>query len=374
MIELADLKSQYQRVKPAIDDRIQQVLDHGKFIMGPEVHEFEAEFAKYCGVSHAVGVSNGTDALLMALMAEGVGPGDLVFVPSFTFTATAEVILMVGAKPVFVDVDGRTFNIDVEDLRHKIEGCGKCDEWKPRAIMPVDLFGLPAPYGALETIAREFNLTIIADAAQSCGGELGNRRVGALAPMTCFSFFPVKPLGCYGDGGAVVTDDPKLAELLRSIRAHGMGDAKYEIVRVGLNARLDTIQAAVLIEKLRILPDEIAARRRIAAVYEGALGDAVTVPLRPDDAGSAWAQYSILAPNRDDVVRQLNDANIKTAIYYPLPMHMQPAYRNYGEGEGSLPVSERLSREILSLPIHPYLEMEAVRQVADAVRNAVEGR
>ena len=371
-IEFVDLAAQYQRLKPAIDQRIADVLAHARFILGPEVAEFEQKIAEFSGARHAVGVSSGTDALMMALMAQEIGPGDAVFLPSFTFTATAEVVVVAGATPVFVDVDSRRFNLDPESLDAKVSEIAASGSLRPRAVIAVDLFGLPADYEAIATVAETHGLAVIDDGAQSFGADIDGHRVGTLAPVTCLSFFPAKPLGCYGDGGALLTDDDVYAERFRSLRAHGKGDAKYEIVRVGLNARLDTIQAAILLAKLDALPDELEARRRVAGEYDALLRQTVTTPMQPNRANSAWAQYSILLDNRDAVATALREDGIPTAVYYPLPMHLQPAYQMYGGGEGSLPVSEDLCRRILSLPIHPDLDSATVAQIAAAVANAVK--
>lgn len=370
-IPFVDLAAQYQLLKPEIDARIQSVLDHGRFINGPEITELESALCEFSGCEHAVGVASGTDALVMALMAAGVGPGDAVFLPSFTFTASAEVVLVVGAQPVFVDVDPRSFNIDLDHLRTQIDATKKAGKLNAKAIVPVDLFGLPASYTGVNEIAKEHDLFVLADAAQSFGARLGEARVGTLAPVTTTSFFPAKPLGCYGDGGAIFTNNAETASILRSIRAHGKGTGKYDIVRVGVNGRLDTLQAAILLPKLAIFDREIAARETLAAHYDARLSQSVTTPLREDGKASSWAQYSVLLDNRDDVAAKLGSAGIPTAIYYPLPMHLQPAYAMYGDGEGSLPVSESLAKRILSLPMHPYMEDATADKICDALIEAV---
>jgi dTDP-4-amino-4,6-dideoxygalactose transaminase len=372
-IEFVDLKAQYRRLKPEIDRRIQAVLDHARFIMGPEVAELEKALADYAGCRYAVSCSSGTDALLMVLMAEGVGPGDAVFLPAFTFTATAEVVQLIGATPVFVDVDGRNFNIDLAHLEATVEATAKAGRLRPRVVVPVDLFGLPADYARLNALADRHDLFILADAAQSFSGAIGNRRVGTLAPATATSFFPAKPFGGYGDGGAVFTDDDGRAEVLQSIRAHGKGGDKYDIIRLGLNARLDTLQAAILLPKLALLDEERAARQKLADFYDSQLADVVATPVRMPDALSAWAQYSILVDERDRVVADLKRQGVPTAVYYPLPMHLQTAYRRFGNGEDSLPVSESLSKRILSLPMHPYMSPATAQRITDAVRVAVAG-
>ena len=371
-IDFAGLKAQYARIKPEVARRIQTVLDHGQFILGPEVAEMETALAKRAGAKHCVGVSSGTDALVMALMAEGIGAGDAVFVPSFTFTASAEVALLLGATPVFVEVDPRTFNIDTADLDRRVGEVIREGKLLPRAVISVDLFGQPADYATLENLCRRHALFLIADAAQSYGAKLGNRAVGALAPATAASFFPAKPLGAYGDGGALFTDDDERAAHYKSIRAHGKGSDKYDIVRLGLNARLDTLQAAILMAKLDVFDDELAAREKLARFYDSKLKGVVEIPHRVPDSMSAWAQYCILVDNRDEVAKRLKEAGVPTAVYYPLPMHLQTAYARFGQGAGSLPVSERLSQRILALPMNPYLNAEGAEHVCAAVRRAVQ--
>jgi dTDP-4-amino-4,6-dideoxygalactose transaminase len=369
-IAFVDLKAQYAAHKPAIDAALQAVLDHGRFIMGPEVAELEAALASFSGAAHVIGCSSGTDALLMIMMAEGVGPGDAVFVPSFTFTATAEVPLLLGATPVFVDVCEDDFNMALDDLERRIAAVRAAGELTPRGILATDLFGLPMDYDALHGLADAYGLTVWADAAQSFGGSYGNRRVGSLCRATATSFFPAKPLGCYGDGGAVFTDDAEMADVIRSIRAHGKGGAKYDIVRIGLNARLDTMQAAVLLAKLPFFAEEIERRNAIADRYDALIGSAALTPARRDGRRSAWAQYTLRIPGgrRDALAQAMKDEGIPTAVYYPMPMHLQSAYRHLGGGEGSLPVSERLAGEVLSLPMHPFLTEPQIERIATAVR------
>lgn len=372
-IAFADLKAQYAAYRAEIDAAIQRVLDHGRFILGPEVAEFETALAEYCGVDHAVGCSSGTDALAMMMLAEGVGRGDAVFLPAFTFTATAEVPILLGASPVFVDVDEEDFNIDLADLERRIAAVKAEGRLTPRGILATDLFGLPADYEALHRLAERHGLTVWSDAAQSLGGAASGGRVGALARMTATSFFPAKPLGCYGDGGAVLTGEAELAAVLRSIRAHGQGSAKYDIARIGLNARLDTIQAAVLLAKLSHFEAEIDRRNEIADRYDSLLSDAVATPVRRAGRRSAWAQYTvrIAGGRRDAVAEALKTRGVPTAVYYPVPMHLQTAYRHFSDGEGSLPISERLCGEVLSLPMHPFLTEADVMRVSDAVTEAM---
>ena len=370
-IPLVDLKAQYRRIKKDVHARIDAVLEHGRFILGPEVKELENELASFAGCAEAVGVSSGTDALLLALMAEGIGSGDAVFLPTFTFTASAEVILLVGATPVFVDVDEGTFNIATDDLENRIDETRNGTELTPRAVVAVDLFGLPADYRVLRDIAKRENLYVLADAAQSFGGSLDGAKVGTLAAATATSFFPAKPLGCYGDGGALLTDDPERAERFRSLRAHGMGKQKYDIVQVGLNARLDTLQAAIVLAKMQVFAEEITAREVLAASYDARLGNDLPIPARPAGAKSAWAQYTIKLERRDEVAAAMSQVGVPSAIYYPLPMHLQPAYTRFGKGPGSLPASEKLSSQVLSLPMHPYLDEATAGRICEVVLKAV---
>lgn len=370
-IAFTGLQIQAKRLRAQIDKNIAAVLDHQQFIMGPEVRSLEDELQKFCGAKHAIAVANGTDALQIALMAYGIGSGDAVLVPSFTYTATAEVILVLGATPIFVEVSEDSFNIDCEDLKLKIAAARERGA-NPKAIIAVDLFGLPADWEALNAIANAEGLALIADAAQSFGAVgASGQKVGTLAPITTTSFFPAKPLGCYGDGGAIFTDDDDLAQAMRSIRVHGQGKAKYETVRVGMNSRLDTIQAAVLLAKLEIFAEEIANRNALADAYHERLSGSVRTPKKPRDVISAWAQYTIIVPNRDQVQAQLSADGVPTAVYYPLPMHLQPAYAQYGDGLGSLPVSEKLSSEVVSLPMNPYWQPSDVETVCSSLLNVL---
>jgi len=369
-VPFVDLKAQYARLKPQIAEAIQDVLDDGRYILGPAVTRLEEELAAYCGVRHAISCSSGTDAIFMPLLAYGVGPGDAVFVPSFTFTASAEVILLAGASPVFVDVEADSFNIDLADLERKIAETRAGGKLEPKAIVAVDLFGLPADWNGLNNLAEREGLHLISDAAQSFGGAYHNNRVGALAPVSGTSFFPAKPLGAYGDGGAIFTDDDDFADVLKSIRVHGAGSDRYEVVRIGLNGRLDSIQAAVLSVKLSVFDSELAARERVAGIYDEALKGVVAVPKRIDGLCSAWAQYTIKTDKRARVQKALAEAGIPTMIYYPKPMHLQAPYAPYGGGEGSLPVSEAICEEVMSLPMHPYLSDEDAGRVAEMVKQA----
>lgn len=373
-LEFAGIKAQYEALREVIAPRVEQVFRHCQFINGPEVAELEATLAEFASVDHAIGLSSGTDALTAPMLAEGIGPGDAVFLPAFTFTATAEVPLLLGAAPVFVDVDPRTYNIDLADLEAKIAQVKATGGLTPRAIVSVDLFGLPADYAALGALAEREGLFLLADAAQSFGGMQNNSRVGSLAPATATSFFPAKPLGCYGDGGAVLTDDGELADRIRSVRNHGQGAEKYAIDRIGLNARLDTLQAAILLAKLPALAGEIEARNRLADRYDTHLSDVCITPQREEGNLSAFAQYCILVEDRDAVQATLADAGIPTAIYYPKPMHFQGPYAAYGDGPGSLPVSEDLAGRILALPVHGYMAEDTADHIATTVRAAVLGQ
>jgi dTDP-4-amino-4,6-dideoxygalactose transaminase len=365
-----DLKAQYAVIRDKVDAGIRRVLEHGQYILGPEVFECEKRLAAFAGAKHCLTVSSGTDALVAPLMALGVGPGDAVFLPTFTFTATAEVVVLVGARPVYVDVHPRRFDIDLAHLADRIAAVRREGAHRPRAVIAVDLFGLPADYPALNKLCEAEGLVLIDDAAQSFGAALDNKRVGSLAPITATSFFPAKPLGCYGDGGAILLDDDALRARLASIRVHGQGRSKYEVERIGLNARFDTIQAAVILAKLDVFEDELERRQAVARKYGEALAGAVETPEVPAGYRSSWAQYSILADRRDAIAAGLKKEGIPSAIYYPIPMHLQAAYRDYGEGAGSCPVAETTARRILSLPMHPYLDDATIARIAAIVRRA----
>jgi dTDP-4-amino-4,6-dideoxygalactose transaminase len=371
-IPFIDLAAQRARLGAAVDQAILRVVNHGAYILGPEVSMLEAELAAFCGAKHVISCANGTDALAMVLMAKGVKPGDAVFCPSFTFAATAEVVAWLGATPVFVDVLEDSFNMDPTSLALAVETARKLD-LRPTAAITVDLFGQPADYDAIEPICAREGLWLLSDAAQSFGATYRGRKVGTIGAATSTSFFPAKPLGCYGDGGAIFTDSDELAHVLRSIRVHGQGVDKYENERIGLNGRMDTIQAAVLIEKLKIFPDEIATRERVARRYNEILRDVATVPELADGNTSVWAQYTLRIPGHDRAAFQaaLKREGIPTAIYYPKPLHRQTAYKHYPTAGNGLPASERLSGEVISLPMHPYLTMELQDRIAQAVRSAL---
>lgn len=350
-----DLAAQRERLGPRLKQAIERVVDEGHYILGPQVTEFEEKLAAYVGVRHVVACANGTDALLLPLMASGVGPGDAVFVPGFTFAATAEVVALARAEPVFVDVEPDSFNIDVDSLESAIAMIKAEGRLKPRAVIPVDLFGQAADYARIEAIAEREGLLIIEDAAQAIGGKAGGRMCGAFGHVASTSFYPAKPLGCYGDGGAMFTNDTAFAEKLRSLAFHGKGETQYDNIRVGINSRLDTMQAAILIEKLAILEEEMEARARVAARYAEGLGDVVAVPRLQAGDRSAWAQYSIVTPRRDALKAHLQENGVPSAIYYVKPLHEQEAYRGHPRAPGGLPVSEELCGRIVSLPMHPYL-------------------
>jgi UDP-2-acetamido-2-deoxy-ribo-hexuluronate aminotransferase len=371
MIPFIDLSNQYKRIQEEVEEAVLQVLRSGVYIMGPQVEALELALADFVGVRHAISCASGTDALVMALMAKGVGPGHAILTTPFTFMASAEAISLVGATPVFVDVQSDTFNLDPTELQRSIENLDS--DLEPLGIIAVDLFGLPADYPEIQAIADAHGLFVIEDAAQSFGASLGNRAAGALAPIGCTSFFPAKPLGCYGDGGAIFTDDDDLADVLRSVRVHGQGHDRYEHVRIGLTGRLDAIQAAVLSIKLKILPDEIEQRQRVASLYDQAIGSAgleLITPRVPPGRVSAWAQYSVLAKNsqaRSAFQQALASAGVPTGVYYPKPLHLQQAFADLGHSKGHFPVAEDLSERIFSLPMHPYLDEGSVNEIVGAM-------
>jgi dTDP-4-amino-4,6-dideoxygalactose transaminase len=365
-IPFIDLQAQRRRLGDRIDRAIARVIDHGKMILGPEVRRLEDELCQFSGAAHAVTCANGTDAITLVLMAEGIGAGDVVFVPAFTFIATAEAPAQLGATPYFVDVDEASFNIDPARLDAAIEDA-KARGMKPSAVVAVDLFGQPAGYPALRTIAERHGLVLIADAAQGFGSAIDGKRVGGFGDYTTTSFFPAKPLGGFGDGGAVFTEDAEKAELLRSLRAHGKGGDRYDNVRVGLNSRLDTLQAAILLEKLAIFEDELLARDRIAERYSQALEGDLATPTLERGRRSSWAQYTLRHPERDRLIAALKKEGIPSAIYYPRPLNRQAGYRHFPTAPSGVPVSERLSRDVFSLPMHPYLGPAQQDRIIDAL-------
>ena len=372
-MQFIDLKAQYERLEPRIRRRIDQVMAEGQYILGPEVAEFETLLADYCGVSHAIGCANGTDALVLALRALDIGPGDAVITTPFSFFATVEAIMLVGAKPLFADIDPATFNIDAGRLAERIAGHNQAQDGRLRAVITVDLFGLPADYGRIEPICAEHGLALIEDAAQGFGGAIGDRRAGSFGTIATTSFFPAKPLGCYGDGGALLTSDAALAERIRSLRVHGRGKDKYDNVEVGYNSRLDTLQAAILIEKLSLFPEELDARQGVARRYEAALQDIVAVPRVPPTMTSSWAQYSVLAADGDHrsrLMTALKAAGIPSMVYYARPLHLQPALADLGHFAGEFPVTEDVCERIFSLPMGPYLTEADQDRVVAALRSA----
>lgn len=368
-IPFVDIASQRKRLAGRIDSVIARVLEHGQFILGPEVATLEQELETFTGARHCVTCANGTDALTLVMMAEGIGPGDAVIVPSFTFVATAEAVVQIGAVPVFADVNSDSFNIDTASALRAIH-IAETKRLQPRAIIAVDLFGQPANYKGLAEVASAKNLLLIADAAQSLGATTAAGKVGTLGDYTTTSFFPAKPLGCYGDGGAVFVDDESKADLLRSLRFHGMGKEKYDNVRVGLNSRLDTLQAAILLEKLSIFAEELRARKAIAERYTQKLKEHFQAPVLGAGNTSSWAQYTLLCADemQRDVTRQnCANAGIPTAVYYPIPLHLQSGYRNFPADTNGLPISEKLSKTVLSLPMHAYLEESVQDQICQSV-------
>ena len=369
-VAFIDIAAQRRRLGRSIDEAVSRVLAHCQFINGPEVTELEAALAAFSGAKHVVSCASGTDALLMVLMAKGVGRGDAVLCPSFTFCATGEAVALTGATPVFVDVDESTFNMDVASLKRGVATAKRLG-LKPKGVIPVDLFGQSADHDAIAAVAEAEGLFVLDDAAQAFGASYNGRRLGGLGLITTTSFFPAKPLGCFGDGGAIFTDDAAFAETLRSVRVHGQGSDKYDNVRLGLTGRLDTIQAAVLLEKLKIFEDEIAARNAVAERYARGLGNVVTVPRLAGGASSVWAQYTIRLPegiDRNEFALALKAQGIPTAIYYPKSMHQQIAYRDFPVADGGLPASERLSSDVISLPMHAYLDEPTQERVIKAVR------
>lgn len=381
-MQFIDLTTQQKRIRKKIESNIRAVLSHGQYILGPEIKELEERLAEYVGVEHAVACSSGTDALLLALMAYDVGPGDAIFTPPFTFFATAEVISLLGATPVFVDIDPKTFNMDPEHLERALvalqDGLGDyplpmgCTESSlaAKGIIAVDLFGLPADYDAINTIAGKHGLFVIEDAAQAFGARYKGKRACSLADIACTSFFPAKPLGGYGDGGMCFVDDEPLAQAMRSFSLHGQGTHRYDNVRIGINGRMDSLQAAILHVKFDIFPEEVKKRQKVAEKYNellSALDIELVTPVVPPEYQSVWAQYSVLSRDeteRSELQSRLKEAGIPTAIYYPKPLHLQPVFQGLGYREGDFPVSESHSRRVFSLPMHPYLKPEEQERIS----------
>jgi dTDP-4-amino-4,6-dideoxygalactose transaminase len=362
-IPFIDLKAQYRRIQDEVKSGIDAVLEHGAYIMGPEIRDIESTLAEFCSVKHAVGCASGTDALTMALLSLGVGPGDAVFTTPFTFMATAETVALLGATPVFVDIDPVTYNIDPADLRRKISKVHDEQKLTPRGVIAVDIFGVPADYDRIEPMAKNNGLFLIVDAAQSFGATYKGRPVCSFGDVACTSFFPAKPLGCYGDGGMVFTDDDTLNELLLSVRVHGQGKDKYDNERLGITGRLDSMQAAVLKAKFTIFPEEIELRNKVADRYARELAAVpdLVAPSVPDDCVGVWAQYCVMARDsrhRAELQAKLQAEGIPSPIYYPIPLHLQTAYASLGYQKGDLPVSENVAERIFALPMYPYLSTE----------------
>jgi UDP-2-acetamido-2-deoxy-ribo-hexuluronate aminotransferase len=376
-MQFIDLKKQQKRIEKSLHNRLNLVLSHGFYIMGPEVLELETKLAEYTGTRFCCSCASGTDALLLSLMAKGIGPGDAVFVPPFTFMATAEAVTLVGATPVFVDIDPDTYNIDPQKLEtaidayknNKLPSAKTPSKLRLRGIISVDIFGIPADYDAINEIAEKNNLFVIEDAAQSFGAIYKGKKTGSLAQIAATSFFPAKPLGCYGDGGAVFTDDEKILEILKSLRVHGQGIDKYNNIRIGMNGRMDTIQAAILLSKMEIFEEEIFQRQTVAQRYDKLLEKNVAVPVVPENCRSAWAQYSVQSDKRDAIIDGLKKAGIPVNIYYLTPLHLQTAFSYLEYKSGSMPVSEEVGKKIFSLPMHPYLTEEEQEKIAGIINN-----
>jgi len=370
-MQFIDLEKQQKRIRDKIDQNIKKVLDHGKYINGPEMAELENRLADYCGTKYAIGCSNGTEALLMALMAYDIGPGDAIFSTAFTFIATSEVARILKATPVFVDIDKTTYNIDSNGLEDAIKKVIKDGKLKPRCVIPVDLFGQCADMDEINKIADKYELMVIEDAAQSFGAEYKGRKACSLAHVATTSFFPAKPLGCYGDGGMIFTNDKSMYETIVSIRIHGKGTDKYDNIRIGLNGRLDTIQAAILLAKFDIFEEEIALRQAVADYYSRGLSDCVTIPVIRDYNRSVWAQYCVRHPERDRIMGEMKKDGIPIMIYYPKPLHLQGAFGDLGYSIGDFPVSEAVSNDIFALPMYPYLGKEEQDMVISSLRKAI---
>jgi dTDP-4-amino-4,6-dideoxygalactose transaminase len=374
-IEFVDLKKQRARIGDKIDAAIQKVLTHGQFILGPEVKQFEEEMKKFTGVKHAIACSNGTDAIALCLMALKVRPGDAILCPSFTFAATAEVVAWLGATAIFCDILPDTFNIDPASIKAGVE-TAKQKGLRAVGVISVDLFGLPCDYDAIENICKDNGLWLICDSAQGFGCAYKGRKTGMIGTFATTSFFPAKPLGCYGDGGAIFTNDDEMAALLQSLRFHGKGTDKYDNVRIGMNARLDTLQAAILLEKIFVYADEIEARNKVAAAYSARLKDTVKTPAIPADCTSVWAQYTLTLPegtDRNAIAAALKDKGIPTAVYYPKPLHQQTAYKHQPVAGNGVPVCENLAGRVISLPMHPYLTDEQIDYICSEFKAAMKG-
>ena len=367
-VEFIDLAAQQKRIRSEIDTAIGRVLDHGQYIMGPEVKQFEQLLKDFTGANHALTCANGTDALTLVMMAWGIGPGDAVFVPSFTYVASAETPAQLGATPFFVDVLEDSFNIDPASFAQAI-GEAKSQGLRPAVVIPVDLFGQPADVDAITKIAHAANIKVLVDGAQSFGASSHGRKVGTMGDATTTSFFPAKPLGCYGDGGAVFTQDDELADLINSIRLHGKGSEKYDNVRIGVNSRLDTIQAAILIEKLKIFTAELVAREKLAAAYQDGLGGKVKTPRVAEGLTSAWAQYTLIVENRDALQARLKDHGVPSVIYYPKALTRQDGYSSFPVVSSGVAISEVLAGKVLSLPMHPYMSNDEQARIIEVIHS-----
>ena len=365
-----DLVTQQNRIRPNLEEAIKKVLDHGQYVMGPEVKEFEADLKKFTGSKFALTCANGTDALTLALMAWNIGPGDAVFVPAFTYVATAEAPAQLGATPFFVDVNEHDFNINIESLKQAIADAKNLN-LRPSVIISVDLFGYPSDFDLIKKISFDENIKLLIDGAQSFGGEYKNKRVGSMGDITTTSFFPAKPLGCYGDGGAIFTDDDELADKIDSIRLHGKGNQKYDNIRIGLNSRLDTLQAAILIEKLKIFPEELQLRAKISDTYSSKLENLnyLKVPKLQDHIKSAWAQYTLIVQNRNEIMAKLQSKDIPSVIYYPKTLDTQDGYKKFPSVSSGLDVSHHLMDSVMSLPMHPYLSEEKIEEITQVIIN-----
>ena len=371
-MQFIDLKKQLDLIRDPIENRFTEIFEHGKYIMGPEVFELEEKLANYVSISHAITCSSGTDALLIPLLANGIGPGDAVLTTPFTYIATAEVISLVGATPIFIDIYPSTFNMNPSEISKGVDFAVKRN-LTPKAIIPVDLFGLPARYRLINEEAKKFNLLTIEDSAQGFGGRIGDRKAGSFCDISATSFFPAKPLGCYGDGGAIFTDDDQIAEIMRSVRIHGGGKNKYDNVRLGINGRLDTFQAAVILEKLEIFPQEVIRRNSIANYYSSNLPSNLLAPFVPKNYHSVWAQFSVLAESnehRRSIMDFLASKKIPSMIYYPIPLHLQKVFKNLDYKEGDFPISENIAERIFSLPMHPYMSENEIDNITEALHNA----
>ena len=365
-----DLVTQQDRIRPNLEEAIKKVLDHGQYVMGPEVKELEADLKKFTGSKFALTCANGTDALTLALMAWNIGPGDAVFVPAFTYVATAEAPAQLGATPFFVDVNEHDFNINIESLKQAIADAKNLN-LRPSVIISVDLFGYPSDFDLIKKISLDENIKLLIDGAQSFGGEYKNKRVGSMGDITTTSFFPAKPLGCYGDGGAIFTDDDELADKIDSIRLHGKGNQKYDNIRIGLNSRLDTLQAAILIEKLKIFPEELQLRAKISDTYSSKLENLnyLKVPKLQDHIKSAWAQYTLIVQNRNEIMAKLQSKDIPSVIYYPKTLDTQDGYKKFPSVSSGLDVSHHLMDSVMSLPMHPYLSEEKIEEITQVIIN-----